>query len=255
MKLMTNAPKNEWCWHQYCTTCLDRLLMRQQKFQCLKCSTLVKRSTLDARSRDEIEVERDVLARRKVLAVFNKPQSSFESDKEYNDYCERREDLVADLCAGGDVAKSVQETLKKYQSEHSSDVARNASEKAERERVAALKIKASRALAEAAAQRQRDQQRRVKMDQKIFEKQAMQFQLGDRPNMPAAPRNAAQADSESHLYAVPVPVETLRDRPKRVQGDELRRRRLAADWKHSLFAARALADLDYEFRAAAAASH
>lgn len=241
-RLKTNAPRNEWCWHQFCTSCIDRLMMRQQRFPCPACGTLVKRATLDSRDRDEIEAERDAVARRRVISVYNKPRSAFETDLEYNDYCETVEELVLDLSRGGDAAKRVEATLKRYQADHSADVARRASEKAEKERLAAIEIKASHALAMASAQRQRDEQRRLKLDRQLREKHKIEYELGDRPDMPPSPPEKSQARLTAHDLPLPTPLESVPDRPKFVYGQDLDKRRLATDWNPDAFRARAASE-------------
>lgn len=217
-------------------------MMRQPRFPCPVCGTLVKKATLDSRDRDEIEAERDAVARRRVMSVYNKPRSAFETDREYNDYCETVEELVLELSRGGNAAKRVEAMLKRYQADHSADVARRASEKAEKERLAAIEIKASHALAMASAQRQRDEQRRLKLDRQLHEKHKIEYELGDRPDMPPSPPEKSQACLMAHDLPLPTPLESVPDRPKFVQGHDLEKRRLATDWNPDAFRARAASE-------------
>lgn len=241
VRLKTNAPKNEWCWHRFCTSCIERKMLRQQKFACKLCGSVVRKSTLDSREREEIEAERDVLARRRVLAVYNKPRRAFGSDREYYDYLEQVEDMVEGLSRGGAAAKQVEQTLKRYQTEHAADVARRASEKADKERLAALEVKAAEALAAASAQRQRDEERRLKLDQQLYEKRKLEYELGDRPDMPTPPEKKHHVTADD--YPLPAPVEAVPDRPKIAKGKELEARRTAADWTPDAFRARAYLEL------------
>ncbi|KAJ8613542.1 hypothetical protein CTAYLR_002164 [Chrysophaeum taylorii] len=242
VRLKTNAPRNEQCWHRFCTNCLDKSMMRQSQFKCPACGTLVRKATLDARRRDEIEVERDAAARRRVLAVYNTPRSAFASDREYNDFCESVEDAIFDLTQGGEAAKRVEAALKRYQIDNSADVARRASEKMEKERQAAARVRESKALAEAAAKRQRDEQRRLKLDKAQYEKHAMAYELGDRPDKPQEVVDPAVNLTPANL-PLPTPLETVPDRPKLVKGQDLANRRLATAWSTKTYVARATLDL------------
>lgn len=61
--------------------------------QCPICETTVKRVTLSTRTLDEVQCEKDTSWRRRILKVFNKVESDFDSLQEYNRYLEEVEDI------------------------------------------------------------------------------------------------------------------------------------------------------------------
>ena len=58
------------------------------------CEATVRRATLDPRPLDEVEVSRDAAARRRVMAVYNRDPSSFDTRRAYDDYLEAVETTV-----------------------------------------------------------------------------------------------------------------------------------------------------------------
>ena len=63
----------------------------RREFNCPveRCGVLVRRAQLDPRTKDEMECDRDAAARKRVLAVFNAPASSFETARAHDDYLEQ----------------------------------------------------------------------------------------------------------------------------------------------------------------------
>ncbi|CAM9268077.1 unnamed protein product [Heterosigma akashiwo] len=119
---------NKKCGHKFCQTCIRRELARSKSFPCQKCQQPVKKATLTDKSLNEIECERDVSWRKKVLAVYNKTEDDFDSLDEYNDYLEEVETKIYNLCNGIDV-ESITKELNEYQQAHKDEILLNRANK------------------------------------------------------------------------------------------------------------------------------
>lgn len=92
---------------------------------------------------------KSVRVRARVMAVFNKRRSDFETLAEHNDYLERAEDLIYNLTEGIDVNAN-ERALNEYKREHASEIAYvNARAREEGREVSGNDVEATRAGANA----------------------------------------------------------------------------------------------------------
>ena len=71
--LQTNVSREVRCGHRFCNACVERHIAKKSQFPCpvAGCGAAVRKAQLDARTLEDIEVERDATHRKRVLAVFN----------------------------------------------------------------------------------------------------------------------------------------------------------------------------------------
>ncbi|KAH8052240.1 cyclin-dependent protein serine/threonine kinase activator [Aureococcus anophagefferens] len=93
--LQTNVSREVRCGHRFCNACVERHIAKKSQFPCpvAGCGAAVRKAQLDARTLEDIEVERDATHRKRVLAVFNATPESFATPRAYDDYLE--EDRLA----------------------------------------------------------------------------------------------------------------------------------------------------------------
>lgn len=180
-------------------------------------------------------MDRDAGARKRVLAVHNRPRETFATKEEYDAYLEMREDVIYDLSRGGPEGKKADEELKKFHAENANQVALNASAKVEEHRSKFLKIRESAYLQETAAKRARDHDRQWKLKKATHSKHEREFALGDRDDAP--PSLVVNSRHDFQLPSLPAVLQ-LRHGPDVVDGDDLKKRRLATGVDPSAFAKR-----------------
>mmetsp|Transcript_12351 Transcript_12351/g.36704 ORF Transcript_12351/g.36704 Transcript_12351/m.36704 type:complete len:301 (-) Transcript_12351:22-924(-) len=229
--LLTNFTREARCGHRFCGTCVERGFERKREFDCPveRCGALVRRAQLDPRTLDEMECDRDAAARKRVLAVFNAPASSFETARAHDDYLEQAEDLIYALCRGGAQGAEADRMLQSEASKDADAVARRAAARAESDRLAAAAVEDDRRRADEAASKQRDKRRREKRKRNDARDHAEAFALGDRTDAPCElPPMVLDAG------ALPAPMGVPQN-PRRVEGMVLDARRRAGGWALDVF--------------------
>ncbi|KAJ1462603.1 hypothetical protein M885DRAFT_505567 [Pelagophyceae sp. CCMP2097] len=231
-RLMTNVCREVRCGHRFCTRCIGRALNKKSVFACPEpgCGATVRNATLDARSLDEIECERDAICRRKVIAVFNRPKTAFRDAREYGDYTEKVEDSIYRLSRGGAEAKAVEDELKAFQVAHNEDVAKHASRHVEQQRAQAIFVLESKKANDAKLARERGEHSRLKRDRDVLKHETAAYMLGDRATPPSA------------AHSLPQLLE-LRAGPVAVQGAAHKARRAAGGWSADALRKRAVAEM------------
>jgi len=121
------------CGHRFCEKCIEGKFAIYKLFECPKCRKVVKKMNLKSKSLHELQCERDIAARRKVLEVYNKTTEDFPSLLEYNNFLEDVEDKIFRLANNIDVDQIVAE-LVQYQKEHEQEIAMNKLKRVEKDR-------------------------------------------------------------------------------------------------------------------------
>ena len=237
--LQTNVSREVRCGHRFCNACVERHIAKKSQFPCpvAGCGAAVRKAQLDARTLEDIEVERDATHRKRVLAVFNATPESFATPRAYDDYLEEVEDAIYALTRGGAAAEAAEKKLSAHAAANADGVAARAAAKIEQDRLAAAEIDDDRAAADAAAAKLRSKRRLDKQAKSDEEKHALAYALGDRADAPVRrPRR--------HVSAAVLPAPVGRPaNPRHVTGDALARRRRAGGWTADLFKKRARDEL------------
>lgn len=91
LKLLVNI-----CGHPLCENCIE-LMFASGTAKCYLCPTPLKRGNFKKQLFQDSRVEKDVQVRRDILRKFSRPQESFSSLREYNDYLEKLETIIYNL--------------------------------------------------------------------------------------------------------------------------------------------------------------
>ena len=188
VSLQTNATVH--CGHQFCNQCLDREFSRKREFPCPICQTLVKRATLTERSLDEMQVERDVSWRRRVLKVFNKTEADFPTLKEYNDYLEQIEDMIYAIVMEEPTAEECKLKLKEYERMHKSEIVLRQAQKADEERGVQDRIAAEQREAERLRRENREDEVAIMRAKRKLKQETTEVLLGEREEVSAELKQA-----------------------------------------------------------------
>lgn len=118
---------NPECYHPLCNNCVDRLFENGPN-QCpyIGCHKTLRKKAFREPTFADLNVEREVDIRRRVMAVFNRAEDEFEDLRAYNDYLNMVEDLIQDLTYGDDQAREAANTrLLAWEDEHRAEIERN----------------------------------------------------------------------------------------------------------------------------------
>lgn len=240
--LLTNVSREHRCGHRFCNGCVERGVAKKGAFPCpvAGCGATVRRATLDARTMEDIEVERDALHRKRVLAVFNAPASSFGTPREYDDYLETVEDAIYTLTRGGPEAEAVEKRLAAENAVHADAVASRAAAQIAREREARADVVDGKQRAEDAAAKLRSKRTQEKKASAAAKDHAQAYALGDRAD---APRAKPRVDTLV-AAALPAPIGRPQN-PRRVTGAEAEKRAKAGGYDAGMHARREDMELFY----------
>lgn len=118
---------NPECYHPLCNNCVDRLFENGPN-QCpyIGCHKTLRKKAFREPTFSDLNVEREVDIRRRVMAVFNRSEDEFEDLRAYNDYLNMVEDLIQDLTYGNEKERSAAQTrLLAWEDEHRAEIERN----------------------------------------------------------------------------------------------------------------------------------
>jgi hypothetical protein len=151
------------CGHQFCSTCITRMFTSALVVPCPVCRTLINRASLSSKTKSQLQHEKLLRSRQRIMAWYNKTRQDFPSLGRYNDYLERREHIIHNLAFGVDEAATLAE-VERYRQKHRDLIERNISKRAKDERESAEREREAR---EAAHRRQQrslvDQKQRKRM--------------------------------------------------------------------------------------------
>ena len=112
------------CYHQMCTTCVDRLF-DSGPAQCpyAGCHKTLRKKQFREAFFGDLAIEREVDIRKRVAHVFNRRQEDFETLRDYNDYLEDVETLVFDLVNGSEAERTKAESkLIDWERQHKEEI-------------------------------------------------------------------------------------------------------------------------------------
>lgn len=120
------------CYHLFCTLCIDRLWGTGVAETCAApgCSWRLRRADFVPRLYEDMTVQKEVVVRSRVAAVFNRrpPEEghSKEGAAEWDAYLEKVEDLTFGLLHGSaEEAAAANAQMEAYAAEHATEIAEN----------------------------------------------------------------------------------------------------------------------------------
>lgn len=123
MKFLINPE----CYHPLCNNCVDRLFENGPN-QCpyIHCHKTLRKKAFREPTFSDLNVEREVDIRRRVMAVFNRAEDEFEDLRAYNDYLNMVEDLIQELTYGDEKERNAASTkLLAWEDEHRAEIEKN----------------------------------------------------------------------------------------------------------------------------------
>ncbi|PWY93475.1 CDK-activating kinase assembly factor MAT1 [Aspergillus sclerotioniger CBS 115572] len=124
---------NPECYHKMCESCVDRIFSSgPANCPVAGCHKTLRKNRFRKQTFEDINVEREVDIRRRVMQVFvinnisplNRREEEFDSKRAYDDFLEQREEIIANLVHGTDVAKT-EGDLQRYASENMRSIRAN----------------------------------------------------------------------------------------------------------------------------------
>ncbi|KAL1999354.1 hypothetical protein VTN02DRAFT_4646 [Thermoascus thermophilus] len=98
---------NPECYHKMCESCVDRIFSSgPAPCPVAGCHKTLRKNRFRKQTFEDIEVEREVDIRKRVMAILNRREEEFSSKRAYDDFLEQREEIIANLVHGIDVAKT-----------------------------------------------------------------------------------------------------------------------------------------------------
>jgi len=111
------------CGHSICKNCVENLFVRNTG-PCPTCGKTLKKNTFWEQIFDDPLVEKENHIRKKLKKVYNLQEDDFDNPRQFNDYLENFEVLVANLTNGIDVEESEQE-VDKFKKNNTERIERN----------------------------------------------------------------------------------------------------------------------------------
>eukprot|EP01114_Cavostelium_apophysatum_P014188 TRINITY_DN3615_c0_g1_i1.p1 TRINITY_DN3615_c0_g1~~TRINITY_DN3615_c0_g1_i1.p1 ORF type:complete len:270 (+),score=75.75 TRINITY_DN3615_c0_g1_i1:159-968(+) len=112
------------CGHTFCDTCIKNHFAKIGTLICQVCKTSLAKTSFAAPLEDDEDTEKEFKIRKDILRNFNKRREDFHSLREYNDYLEHVEEIIANLVKGVDVEKH-KAAVKKNKKENAAIIERN----------------------------------------------------------------------------------------------------------------------------------
>ncbi|RAL16026.1 TFIIH/NER complex subunit TFB3 [Aspergillus homomorphus CBS 101889] len=109
---------NPECYHKMCESCVDRIFSSgPANCPVAGCHKTLRKARFRKQTFEDINVEREVDIRRRVMQILNRREEEFDSKRAWDDFLEQREEIIANLVHGTDVAKT-ENDLQRYASEN-----------------------------------------------------------------------------------------------------------------------------------------
>ncbi|KAJ5610642.1 hypothetical protein N7510_007361 [Penicillium lagena] len=122
---------NPECYHKMCESCVDRIFSSgPSSCPVAGCRKTLRKNKFRQQTFEDIGVEREVDIRRRVMQVLNRREEEFDSKRAYDDFLEQREEIIANLVSGIDVAKT-ESKLKRYATDNVQSIRTNQALEAE----------------------------------------------------------------------------------------------------------------------------
>ncbi|KKK19301.1 hypothetical protein P175DRAFT_0553409 [Aspergillus ochraceoroseus IBT 24754] len=116
---------NPECYHKMCESCVDRIFSSgPANCPVAGCHKTLRKNRFRKQTFEDINVEREVDIRRRVMLVLNRREEEFDSKRDYDNFLEQREDIISNLVHGVDVAKT-EADLQRYASDNMRSIRAN----------------------------------------------------------------------------------------------------------------------------------
>lgn len=116
---------NPECYHKMCESCVDRIFSSgPANCPVAGCHRTLRKNRFRKQTFEDIGVEREVDIRRRVMSILNRREEEFDSKRAWDDFLEQREEIIANLVHGTDVAKT-EADLQKYAQENMNSIRAN----------------------------------------------------------------------------------------------------------------------------------
>ena len=112
------------CFHLMCTKCIDRIFVVGRQTQCPQCHQVIKKHLFQLQLFEDISIEKDLKIRKRVDSIYNQRQEDFDKLDDFNNYIEHKEELIMNLLAGTEIAKTEKE-IKQYELENREAILNN----------------------------------------------------------------------------------------------------------------------------------
>ncbi|KAL4928823.1 TFIIH/NER complex subunit TFB3 [Aspergillus undulatus] len=109
---------NPECYHKMCESCVDRIFSGgPANCPVAGCHKTLRKNRFRKQTFEDINVEREVDIRRRVMTVLNRREEEFDSKLDWDNFLEQREEMIFNLVNRIDVAKT-EADLQSYASEN-----------------------------------------------------------------------------------------------------------------------------------------
>eukprot|EP00922_Rhytidocystis_sp_ex-Travisia-forbesii_P008006 GHVS01011805.1.p1 GENE.GHVS01011805.1~~GHVS01011805.1.p1 ORF type:complete len:270 (-),score=29.04 GHVS01011805.1:57-866(-) len=119
------------CKHKMCNICANRLIgvYDNCRGSCPDCKQPLLRSSYVGKDPDDDQAELTASTRRRILKIYNSDRKRFDTTPAYNDYLERREDIIQALACGTseDKRKKLEEETRLYRKDNQVEIVENES--------------------------------------------------------------------------------------------------------------------------------
>ncbi|CAG8039420.1 unnamed protein product [Penicillium olsonii] len=116
---------NPECYHKMCESCVDRIFSSgPANCPVAGCRKTLRKNRFRTQTFEDINVEREVDIRRRVMQILNRREEEFDTKRNYDDFLEQREEIIANLVGRIDVSKT-EAQLQKYASENMASIRAN----------------------------------------------------------------------------------------------------------------------------------
>ncbi|KAL1850851.1 TFIIH/NER complex subunit [Paecilomyces lecythidis] len=116
---------NPECYHKMCESCVDRIYSAgPAPCPVAGCHKTLRKNRFRKQTFEDIGVEREVDIRRRVMQILNRREEEFATKRAWDDFLEQREEIIANLVSGIDVAKT-EADLQKYAAENMHSIKAN----------------------------------------------------------------------------------------------------------------------------------
>ncbi|EEH41693.1 RNA polymerase II transcription factor B subunit 3 [Paracoccidioides lutzii Pb01] len=116
---------NPECYHKMCESCVDRIFSSgPAPCPLAGCHKTLRKNRFRKQTFEDIGVEREVDIRRRVMQILNRREDEFDNKLVYDNFLEQREDIIANLVSGIDVAKT-EAQLSQYAAANAKSIQRN----------------------------------------------------------------------------------------------------------------------------------
>lgn len=123
---------NPECYHKICESCVDRIFsLGPAKCPYPKCHKTLRKNKFKNQLFEDINIEREVDIRKRVLAVYNKSEEDFDSLQDYNAYLENLEETIYKLTNGIDT-EEIEKEMAQYQSDHNIEILERATRESQK---------------------------------------------------------------------------------------------------------------------------